>query len=1035
MQNTNKIKNLTERFSQKREIYQQTDYIEAQTRIDFINPFFTALGWDVENKAGLTESYRQVVYEDRLKIDKAPYKRPDYSFRIGGVRKFFVEAKKPSISLSTDSEAAYQIRRYGWNAKLSLSILTNFAEFAVYDCRLKPEKEDDPSIGRVWYLKYTDYIEHWEELVERFSIDAVWQGKFDHYAAETATKKGAIEVDTAFLNEMETWREKLAHHIISNNTSLTQRQLNSVVQQTIDRIIFLRICEDRGIEDYGRLLGLTNGPQIYKRLFELFNQADERYNSGLFHFREEKGREAPDTLTSRLKIGDDVLKNIIQNLYYPISPYEFSVLPADILGQVYERFLGKVIRLTTKNKAVIEEKPEVKKAGGVYYTPRYIVDYIVKQSIGKLLDEKKVQANGVLNKLLGNGKLSSSRLKILDPACGSGSFLLGAYQFLLDWHLEQYLLEPAKWMKGKKPRLYQAIGGTWKLTLSERKRILLNNIYGVDIDPQAVEVTKLSLLLKVLEDENSVISQLSLFKERVLPDINNNIKCGNSLIGHDFYQGTQLALIDEETQYRVNAFDWENEFHDVMQAGGFDAVIGNPPYVRIQTLKEWAPLEVVFYKEQYVAASKGNYDIYVVFAEKGLNLLNDKGYLGFILPHKFFNAKYGESLRGLLAKGKHLAEVVHFGDQQVFANATTYTCLLFLNKQEQEYFHFVKAHHLSAWQNEERIVEGDISSDKVTLDEWHFVLGTAIKLFDRLSHIKIKLENVTSRIFQGIKTGADKIYIVEERECQLKKVKIYSKEKEAEYWLEPDLLHPLVKGGDSKPFYLSPTKRLILFPYALQKNSRTELISKEILKERYPLTWTYLLDNKAYLQNRESGKMQGVRWYAYSRNQALDVISLSKIFTPDIAAHSSFSLDETGKIFFTGGVAGGYGILFLPEYSSKYMLGLLNSQLLEWFIRQTATQMRGGYYSYESRFIRHLPIRTIDFDNPTDKANHDQMVQWVEQMLTLNKQRAANNDPHTMKIIERRIAATDKQIDQLVYRLYDLTTTEIEIVEKGAYRA
>jgi len=217
----------------------------------------------------------------------------------------------------------------------------------------------------------------------------------------------------------------------------------------------------------------------------------------------------------------------------------------------------------------------------------------------------------------------------------------------------------------------------------------------------------------------------------------------------------------------------------------------------------------------------------------------------------------------------------------------------------------------------------------------------------------------------------------------------------------------------------------------LQKNSRTELISKEILKERYPLTWTYLLDNKAYLQNRESGKMQGVRWYAYSRSQALDVISLSKIFTPDIAAHSSFSLDETGKIFFTGGVAGGYGILFLPEYSSKYMLGLLNSQLLEWFIRQTATQMRGGYYSYESRFIRHLPIRTIDFDNPTDKANHEQMVQWVEQMLALNKQRAANNDPHTMKIIERRIAAIDKQIDQLVYRLYDLTKKEIEIVEKG----
>jgi len=1032
MQNTNKIKNLTERFSQKREIYQQTDYIEAQTRIDFINPFFTALGWDVENKAGLTESYRQVVYEDRLKIDNAPYKHPDYSFRVGGVRKFFVEAKKPSISLSSDSESAYQIRRYGWNAKLSLSILTNFAEFAVYDCRLKPEKEDDPSIGRVWYLKYTDYLEHWEELVERFSYDAVWQGKFEHYAAETATKKGAIEVDTAFLNEMETWREKLAHHILNHNASLTQRQLNSVVQQTIDRIIFLRICEDRGIEDYGRLLGLTNGPQIYKRLFELFNQADERYNSGLFHFREEKGREAPDTLTSRLKIGDDVLKNIIQNLYYPISPYEFSVLPADILGQVYERFLGKVIRLTTQNQVIIEKKPEVKKAGGVYYTPRYIVDYIVKQSIGKLLDEKKVQANGVLNKLLGNGKLSSSRLKILDPACGSGSFLLGAYQFLLDWHLEQYLLEPAKFLKGKKPRLYQAIGGTWKLTLSERKRILLNNIYGVDIDPQAVEVTKLSLLLKVLEDENSVISQLSLFKERVLPDINNNIKCGNSLIGHDFYKGQQLALIDEETQYRVNAFDWENEFHNAMQAGGFDAVIGNPPYVRIQTLKEWTPLEVEFYKDHYLAASKGNYDIYVVFVEKGLNLLNDKGYLGFILPHKFFNAKYGEALRGLLAKGKHLAEVVHFGDQQVFANATTYTCLLFLKKQEQEYFHFVKAHHLLAWQNDSKTgIPEDIETDKLTNAEWHFVIGACKPLFERLNNMPIKLENISSKIFQGLVTGADAVFIMEKVSEKGYQSAITGKT----YQIEAELMHPLCKGSvNLKRYQIINVKKSILFPYHLKT---AKLLSVSELQQHFPKAWAYLLKNQSQLEAREAGKWQHEKWYAFGRSQNLSEMEQDKILTPSISNQASFTFDKSHYYFVGsgGGGGGGYGIVLKEQYRSLsylYLLALLNSKLLDWFIKQISSPFRGGYYSYNRQYLEPIPIRTIDFDNPTDKANHDQLVQWVEQMLALNKQRAANNDPHTMKIIERRIEATDKQIDQLVYRLYDLTTTEIEIVEKGA---
>jgi type I restriction-modification system DNA methylase subunit len=1028
------IQNLIERFNNQINTYKKPAYNEAQTRSDFIIPFFLALGWDVNNEKGVAEAYRPVVHEDILKIGKAPYKRPDYSFRVGGVRKFFVEAKKPAINLQTHSESAYQLRRYGWNAKLSLSIITNFAEFAVYDCRLKPEKDDDPSIGRVLYLQYTDYLESWNELVQWFSEKAVWQGQFDQYAAAQVITKGAIEVDTAFLNEMEGWRDKLAHHLFSNNPTLTQRQLNFVVQQTIDRIVFLRICEDRGIEDYGRLLSLTNGHHIYKRLFQFFIDADDRYNSGLFHFKKEKGREQPDKLTPHLKIGDEVLREIIVSLYYPMSPYEFSVLPADILGQVYERFLGKIIRLTSDSKAIIEEKPEVKKAGGVYYTPSYIVDYIVKQTVGPLLEIKKFKAKES-TKLLGDGKLSASRLKILDPACGSGSFLLGAYQFFLDWYLEQYLQEPEKWVKGKKPRLYHASGGLWKLTVSERKRILLSHIYGVDIDSQAVEVTKLSLLLKVLEDEQSVISQLSLFKERVLPDINNNIRCGNSLIGDEFYQEKQLELSDAETQYRVNAFDWKNEFAEVMQAGGFDAVIGNPPYVRIQTLKEWTPLEVEFYKHQYIAAIKGNYDLYVLFVEKGLSLLNERGYLGFILPHKFFNAKYGEALRGLLAKGQHVAQIIHFGDQQVFANATTYTSLLFLSQFEQEAFRFVKVHNLAIWQNDSEAksakVEEEMESKKFTASEWHFVVGTtAKKLFERLSHIKIKLENVTSRIFQGLKTGADKIYIVEEIERKSTQVKIYSREKKTEYWLDSDLLHPLVKGGDSKPFSLAHTNRLILFPYMLQ-NSHIELVSEATLTENYALTWKYLLDNRESLQNREHFKMQGTKWYAYSRHQALDIISSPKIFTPDIAAQASFSLDETGEIFFTGGVAGGYGIIVLPEYLPKYILGLLNSQLLEWFIRQTATQMRGGYYSYEARFIRHLPIHAINVDDPIDKTNHDKIINLVEQMLVLNQKRVADNDPKTQTVLERRIKATDKQIDQLVYTLYDLTAEEIEIVEKG----
>jgi type I restriction-modification system DNA methylase subunit len=880
---------------------------------------------------------------------------------------------------------------------------------AIYDCRARPRPNDKPSIGRIRLFSYNQYLASFEEIYNLLSKEAVLKGSFDKFAESEKQKRGTTEVDAEFLKEIESWREVLAKNIAIKNPKLSVRELNYAVQLTIDRIIFLRMCEDRGIEKYGQIQTLLNGANTYHRLREIFYNADDKYNSGLFDFR-------TDRLTPELKIDDNPLKEIFKNLYYPDSPYEFSVLGADILGQVYEQFLGKVIRLTEGHRAKIEEKPEVRKAGGVYYTPTYIVEYIVKNTVGKLCEGKTPR--------------QISSLKVLDPACGSGSFLLGAYQYLLNYHRDWYHKDDPQ----KHPlEIYQGYGGQWYLTTREKKRILLNNIYGVDIDPQAVEVTKLSLLLKVLEGENqdTLEHQIKLFKERALPDLGNNIKCGNSLIGPDFYQGKQMDLLQSEEAYRINAFDWEKEFPEIMKQGGFDAVIGNPPYIRIQTMKEWAPLEVETYKKHYNSASKGNYDIYVVFVERGLNLLNKTGRLGFILPHKFFNAQYGEPLRKLLSKGKHLAEVIHFGDQQVFAGATNYTCLLFLDKRGVKQCHFVKVDDLTAWRTNGESIKGKIPAAKITSSEWNFTVGKGAELFEKMSKMPVKLGDVTNRIFQGIKTSADKIYIVEEIERKAKRVKIFSREKEVEYWLEPDLLHPLIKGGDSRRYCISRTNRFIIFPYAKERNNPTKLIPELILKNSFPLTWSYLIDNKPYLENREDGKMRGERWYAYGRTQALEVMPFPKIFTPDIAARASFSLDETGDLFFTGGVAGGYGILVLPEYSTKYVLGLLNSKLLEWFLRQSATQMRGGYYSYESRFIRNLPIRTIALSNPTDKARHDKMVELVERMISLHNELTAAKTPDEKTRIQRQIDATDQQIDQLVYDLYGLTEKEVQIVEEA----
>ena len=702
------LSELINRFENNREAYRSGQYNETQLRREFIDPFFELLCWDVNNKQGYAEAYKDVIHEDAIKIGSAT-KAPDYCFRIGGTRKFFVETKKPSVNIKEDVNPAFQLRRYAWSAKLPLSILTDFEEFAVYDCRVKPVKTDKASASRILYLTYDEYIRRWNDINSIFSREAVLKGSFDKYAETSRHKKGTAEVDSAFLKEIESWRDIFARHIALRN-SITQRELNFSVQRIIDRIVFLRICEDRGIENYGRLMALLNGSNVYRRLLEIFRYADERYNSGLFHFQKEKDRpELPDELTPMLTIDDKLLKDIIKRLYYPESPYEFSVLPADILGQVYEQFLGKVIRLTSEHRAVVEEKPEVRKAGGVYYTPTYIVDYIVKNTVGKLLQDKTPQEAG--------------KLHILDPACGSGSFLLGAYQHLLDWHRDWYVNnDPQKWVTGKNPTMYQAQGGDWHLTTAQKKRILLNNIYGVDIDSQAVEVTKLSLLLKVLEGENNqtLERQFKFFHERALPDLGNNIKCGNSLIGPDFYD--QQPLLDEDERYRINVFDWGKEFPAIMETGGFNAVIGNPPYGASFNKEE------IEYMLQQFKLQEYQLDSYLLFVEKALTLVKKQGFVGVIIPNTWLLNLLTPQIRKHVFDHSQIVEVVHYR-YPVFKDATVDTEIIIFQEGKPNVKHKLQV----------TIVGKDASVESYRIPQlrWQAGKGKPVNIFERPEFVQL----------------------------------------------------------------------------------------------------------------------------------------------------------------------------------------------------------------------------------------------------------------------------------------------------------
>jgi very-short-patch-repair endonuclease/type I restriction-modification system DNA methylase subunit len=1225
----NRILQLAERFSEHRDSYRSGKYNETQVRREFLDPFFESLGWDVNNNAGFAESYKDVIHEDAVKVKTGKIeatKAPDYSFRIGGQRKFFLEAKKPSVNIKDDIGPAFQLRRYGWSAGLSLSVLSDFEEFAIYDTSIRPDPKDGASVARIFYCTFDEYDKHWDWLFGIFSKDAILKGSFDKFARDSKGKKGTSTVDREFLKEIESWRMELAKNIALRN-QLDVRSLNYSVQTTIDRLLFLRICEDRGIEEYGQLSKITDQKEVYKNLKTLYNKADQKYNSGLFHFEKEKGRNTtPDELTMNLEIDDKVFKDIVKRLYYPESPYEFSVIGADILGNVYEQFLGKVIRLKGKS-AVVEEKPQVKKAGGVYYTPKYIVEYIVENTLGEKL--KKMTPKEVAGEAATSSAPGSRKpLRILDPACGSGSFLIHAYQYLLDWHLQWYTANnPAKY----KSAVYQGAltpnpsptgrgagvlnptlappspsgrggpngrgEGTWHLTGAEKKKILVNNIFGVDIDNQAVEVTKLNLMLKVLENENAetLENQYQMFHERALPDLGNNIKCGNSLIGSDFYtfmaeqkagqkpgvssavidkrksgsesrgssggaewRGTQQALFEltDDEKYNINVFDWEAEFpsppfplsqqerggklpvglvqrarelrknqtsaeeflwdilrdrqvdnfkfrrqhplkegfildfycvekklgieldagihnrpdikeYDILrekiinelgiqiiripneevftdiekvlekitaapltprlsgaplpmgeglgvEGVGFDIIIGNPPYVRQETLGE----NFKKYAQTKFETFAGTADLYVYFIEKSLSLLNKDGLYSIIVANKWMRANYGDGLRNFLKK-KRIHEIIDFGDLPVFQNATTYPVIIKASNDTPKDFYTVKQDDLLLGKEgnpplKEAVkkLKYKVSVDSLEKDGWSLSNEAEAKLMAKLKNIGKPLgEYVEGKIFYGIKTGLNEAFVIDEET----KNRLIAEDPKS-----VDIIKPFLEGKDIKRFQQPVARRwLILLPSGITNQKRGNEKADKWLENTYPPVYKWL---KIFEDRAKRRSDQGDYWWELRSCAYYDEFENNKLLLPDISIKGNFTFD-TEKFY-------SVNTSYIIPCENKSILGILNSTLITWFYTQISAVFRGGYLRWIFQYVEQLPIRTIDFSNPTDKAMHDQMVSLVDRMLDLNKRLPDIKTPHEKTACEREIAATDKQIDQLVYRLYDLTPDEIEIVEQ-----
>jgi len=1021
-----KLASLCADYEEKAETYAQS---EAQTRISLINPFWEALGWNLRDPL-------QIRVEDPRKgkgLDAKGTKYADYCFYINRREVLVVEAKKPKVDLHNPT-AINQLKRYGFNRGIDVGILQDFEEFRPFDTGFAPTELAEANRIKEFDIGYQQYPEYAEKLLNTFGREAVLDGSLEKLVHRDRKKKKVVPIDKIFLEHLKEWRSEIAISIYRNNTELSSHELNESVGRLLNRLLFLRIMEEREIiieqplrniwHDIYESQKAGERGEHYTGLCTLFRRMNKLYNGDLFK----------EDVVDEILVPNSPLYTALKDLYDKSLPYDYSIMPIEMLGTVYERFLGEVIVVDEKKQAQVEQKPEVRKAGGVYYTPKYIVDYIVEQTVGKLIKGKTPD--------------EIRTIRILDPACGSGSFLIGAFERLTDYYLNWYRKHPRKNIQ----HAYQDTEtGQWKLAFHVKKQILFNNIFGVDIDERAVEGTKFSLYLKLMENENFATIQ----GRELLPGLADNIKCGNSLIGTDILDMDILPPVGTKERTdeleRIRPFDWETEFPRVFVnkpsdafgatslakggkptvvslnneskpsdsdnvgatsldkggkssvvslnkgdversetegssapttpsptptssehplprgegqlpspsgrrtedegfiSGGFDAVIGNPPWIRVDNL------DVVLrnYLKSAYSSPKGKYDVYYVFIEKGLKLIKSMGLFGQILPNKYCTADSGYNLRKLLFKERRPINILSVSRLKVFEGAANYPVIMWLDQVSSK-----------------SIMLSSVIDKKELKD---------ILQFERLNKKTVELlpESI-------IPINSKERYII----------------------LTTNLLTKGIPLGN-----LAKISEGVRIPQEFEKEKGDEHIVKQYQFSRYSTIVT-----GSFILKSDRIKVLSASSFRYINSQREKILISEDALKIEATYDNSKSIPQGGVYF------------VVPDNEKcpqlQYLIGILNSNLMT-FVYKTlfsGMHMGGGYLRFRTGFLKHLPIiasESVDIEN------------LVIQMLALHKQLHKEKSKSRKKIIQDDIDHLDKKIDALVYELYGLTEEEIRVVEGG----
>jgi adenine-specific DNA-methyltransferase len=944
------VKKLTVTFKANQARYLSSEYQEAEARKDFIDKFLTALGWDVNHDLQ-TNPYAQEVKAERT-AGVVTQRRADYAFYLApnfrDVR-FYVAAKKPYGDIATPDNY-FQATRYGYGSSNPLVVLTDFQQFHILDCRYRPSIDTAMyrGIAKYHYSQYTER-EVFAKIYWLFSHEAVASGSIEKFAKDLPKPRGgAVQrgllpgaykpVDESLLEELDEYRKTLAQTFKNRNPRLDSETLTEITQRTLDRLVFLRFLEDKQIETPS----IVDQFGIRGTAWEDFVAASRRLD-GIYNgvvFKKHDILDAPG-----FRVEDNVFAAICQRLSHVNSAYNFDAIPIHILGSIYERFLGKVI-VATRTRVRIEEKAEVRKAGGVYYTPEYVVRYVVENTIGKLIADKTPE--------------QIAEMRFADIACGSGSFLLGVYDSLLLYHGNYYNANPKKARKGdcidRDGKLY--------LSLSKKRQILLNCIYGVDIDAQAVEVCQLSLYLRLLKDETIASAHQYLLEferaaqmKKLLPDLSKNIACGNSLIGTEILEG---QLFPGEEERKLNPMNFEDAFPGVVRGGGFHAIVGNPPYGADfdDTAKAYIRKKFVSYKYKY--------DSYIYFIERALSLVAKEGYLSYITPELWLKLESCAPLRKVIAESASF-ESLRICGENVFEQAVVSTVVFVLQKGTES--------------SSIRIESGD--------DVWQ--LSSKLWRSDPLLAVDYRLRPEFSSLVNRIKARSQPL----------------SEFGEA------------IQGITPYDRYTGQSAELIKrrgyhFKRRHDKHCGKWLAGEDIA--RYEIHWSgeWLKYGKWLGAPREPRFFEGPR------------LLFREI--PGEGRRIQATLVEQ-EVFYHGHSITPFKLHEGSQVDLRFLLGVTNSRLASWFGGLTLSNFGKQIFpKLNPQDIKDLPVPRLELDKPADKSRHDQIVQRVDALIEARKNLADAKTDKDKAYYQGKRDSLDRQIDRLVYELYDLSEEEIRMV-------